>query len=135
VKEIRSILKPDTSVGAAIGTFGVVYGTYSASVGPVSQAHAADPNHPSLENSRKKAGVLAFAFVSALGLITRDGNVVIAGYAAIIGMELAYRSAIMAEPSTGKLIVPAAASYTEAVDNSNVVPIDGYDDTSGVMVG
>lgn len=135
MKEIRSILNPSTSVGATVGVSGVVYGTYSTMVGPVSQAHAADPNHPSLENSRRKAGLIALGFVSALGLITKDGNVVIGGFGMIIAMEIAYRTAIMAEPTTGKLVVPASGRYTEAVDNSNVVPMAGYDDSSMVGVG
>ena len=116
---LKSVLKPDQSVVAGIATVGVVYGIYSASVGSVSQAHASTPNHPSLESSRKKAGYTALALVSALGLITKDGNIVVLGYATIGAMEVWYRHAIMADPATGSMVPPVADPYSPA---GNVVP-------------
>lgn len=129
---IRSILKPEGSVMAALAVAGTVYAIYQLDVGSVSNAQASDANHPALESSRKKAGWTSFIVVSALLLITRDGNVGILGYGSIAAMEVHYKHAIMADPATGKIQAPSPAAYQPATgDNSsnNVVPMTA-DDTS-----
>lgn len=118
--QFKSVLKPEGSVMAGIATIGAVYGLYQLDVGPVSTAHATDPNHPSLESSRKKAGYSALILVSGLTLITRDANVGILGFATIIAMELHYRHAIMTHPATGQIQAPNATAYEPA---ENVTPL------------
>lgn len=121
--KLTSVLKPEQSVVAGIAVIGVVFGIYNASIGSASQAHASSPNHPSLENSRKKAGYTALAAVGALGLITRDGNVTVLGFGTIAAMELWYRQSIMADPTTGKMVNPHTGSpYSPA---GNVVQFAG----------
>src|SRR5215472_3539271 len=110
----KSILKPEGSVVSGIAVAGAVWAIYSMNVGPVSQAHASDANHPANESARKKAGYIAFTFVSAITLITRDANVGLLGYASIIAMDLQYRHAIMAHPGNGEMQPPAGGSYTPA---------------------
>lgn len=127
---IRSILKPEGSVTAAIATAGTVYAVYASQVGPVSQAHAADPNHKSLESSRKKAGYISFILVSALSLITKDGNVATLGYASIVAMEVAYRQGIMADPNTGTIVAPTATDYEETTGGAAVIPMPAPDSYS-----
>lgn len=116
----KSILKPEGSVVSGIATAGMVYAIYQLDIGNVSQAHASDANHSALETSRKKAAYTAFAFVSAITLLTRDANVGILGYGSVIAMEIHYRHAIMVNPDTGMMQAPAEA-YTPA---QNVYPID-----------
>lgn len=122
---IRSILKPDQSVMAAIGVIGIVYATYQLSVGTVADAHVTPANHPALESGKKKAGYTAFIVVSALSLITRDGNIAILGYGTIIAEEIHYRHAIMAEPSTGEIVAPNPDAYRPAGGHGSaqVIPI------------
>lgn len=118
--EIRSVFrKPDASITTALAVAGSVYAIYNLNCGPVSEAHASDPNHPVLETCRKKAACESFIMVSGLLLITRDANVGTLGYAGIIAMEASYRHAIMADPVTGKMQPPAPTSYAPA---ENVVP-------------
>lgn len=131
--EFRSILKPEGSVVSGIAVAGAVWAIYNMNVGPVSQAHASDANHPANESSRKKAGYISFMFVSAITLITKDANVGLLGYASIVAMELEYRHAIMASPTNGQLVPPAGSGYTPAggniVDFSNAgsnSPATGY---------
>lgn len=121
----KSLLKPEGSVVSGIAVAGSVYAIYSMNVGTVSQAHASDANHGSLESSRKKAGYTSFIFVSAITLITRDVNVGVLGYGSIVAMEAIYRHAIMVEPFSGQVQAPAETTYTPA---ENVVPIQdqGY---------
>jgi hypothetical protein len=118
--KFRSILKPEGSVVAGIATVGVVYGIYQLDVGNVSMAHASEPNHPSLESSRKKAGYTSVVLVAGLTLLTRDANVGILGFATIIAMELSYRHAIMVAPATGQIQAPNASAYEPA---ENVYPL------------
>ena len=116
----KSVLKPEGSVVSGIAVAGTVYAIYSMEVGPVSAVHMTDANHPALETSRKKAGYTAFILVSALTLITRDGNVGILGFGSIIAMEVAYRHGIMADPVTGIMQPPSPDKY---VPVENVVPL------------
>src|SRR5215472_13167682 len=118
--DFKSIHKPENSVIAGIATAGLVYSIYQMDVGPVSSAHFSEPNHPSLESSRKKAGYTSFAGVAVLTLITRDANVGILGFLSIIAMEAHYRHAIMSDSATGMIVPPAESSYVPA---QNVVPM------------
>jgi hypothetical protein len=116
----KSMLKPEGSVMASLATVGVVFAAYQLSIGDVSNAYASDANHPALASSRKKAGYTALALVSGLTLITRDGNVAVLGFGAIVAMEVHYRHAIMSSPETGRIQAPGATAYQPA---ENVVPI------------
>lgn len=126
--EIRSILKPEGSVMAGVATVGLVAAIYELNVGSIAQAHVTEPNHPSLESSRKKAGWLSFALVSALTLITRDGNVGVLGYGTIIAMELGYRHAIMSNPVHTMMEAPVSSLYQPA---QNIVPPQVQGQTAG----
>ena len=117
----KSMLKPENSIVGGIATAGLVYAIYQMDVGPASQVHMSDANHPALESSRKKAGYTAFIAVSALTLIARDQNIGILGYASIIAMEATYRHSIMADPVTGVMQPPSPDKYVPA---ENVVPLN-----------
>lgn len=120
----KSVLKPEGSVVSGIAVAGSVFAIYSMEVGPVSQVHMTDANHPALETSRKKAGYTCFLLVSALTLITRDGNVGVLGYGSIIAMEIAYRHGIMADPITGIMQPPSPGKYVP-VENVVQMPMQG----------
>jgi hypothetical protein len=115
-----SILKPEASVMAGIATVAGVYGIYQLNLGNVSSVAVSDANHPALETTRKKAGWTAIVFVSALTLITKDGNVGVLGYGTIIAMEVSYRHAVMTNPDTNAMEAPSPSSYSPA---ENVVPM------------
>lgn len=123
----RSILKPEASVMAAIAVAGTVYAVYNLSLGSMSAVSASDPNHPALSSSRKKAGYTAFTLVSALFLITKDGNVATIGYGSIVAMEVAYRHGIMVDPNSLRMQTPSPAAYTPA---ENVTPLYAQADTA-----
>jgi len=118
--QFKSVLKPEGSVMAGLAVAGSVYALYNLDLGPVASAQASDANHPALESSRKKAGYTAFTFVSAVGLLTKDANILTLGFASIIAMEIHYRHAIMASPATGTIVPPSEDSYAPA---QNVVPL------------
>lgn len=118
--QFKSVLKPENSIIAGIATIGLVYAIYQMNVGPLSQAHASDPNHPALETSRKKAGYTAFIAVAGITLIAKDANIGILGFLTIVAEEIQIRHAIMVEPNTGRMVPPAESVYSPA---ENVVPI------------
>lgn len=118
--QFKSVLKPENSIIAGIATIGLVYAIYQMNVGPLSQAHASDPNHPALETSRKKAGYTAFIAVAGITLIAKDANIGILGFLTIVAEEVQIRHAIMVEPNTGRMVPPAESVYSPA---ENVVPI------------
>ena len=120
----KSVLKPEGSVMAGVATVAAVYGIYQLNVGNVSSAQASDANHPALASSRKKAGYTAMVLVSALTLITRDGNVGVLGFGTIVAMEVSYRHAIMAHPGTGVMEAPTAQAYQPAPVADNVYQMD-----------
>ena len=120
----KSVLKPEGSIVSGIAVAGSVFATYAMSVGPLAAVHMTDANHPSLETSRKKAGYTSFILVSALTLITRDGNVGVLGYGSIIAMELIYRHGIMADSVTGVMQPPSPTRYTPA-ENVVQLPVQG----------
>ena len=68
-----------------------------------------EPNHPSYLSSKKKAGLISFATISILTLITRDGNVAVLGYGTIVGLEIAYGHAIANNPATQQMEAPVGA--------------------------
>jgi hypothetical protein len=123
----KSILKPENSVVAGIATIGAVYSIYQLNVGSTSNAQATDANHPILESSRRKAGYTALVLVAALTLITKDGNVGILGGGTIIAMELSYRHAIMAHPTSGKIQNPSTEPAFQPAEN--VYPIYAQGET------
>lgn len=111
---IKPLLSIEGSLVLSLATVGAVYGVYQLDVGPVSQVHMTDPNHPALETSRKKAGYTSLVMVAGLAVLARDPNVVILGGAAIIAMELHYRHAIMVDSATGQIVPPGPAAYAPA---------------------
>jgi hypothetical protein len=116
----KSVLKPEGSIVSGIAVAGLVFAIYQMDCGPAAQNQMTDANHPALETSRKKAGITAFAAISVLTLLTRDGNVGTLGYASIIAMEVHYRHAIMADKTTGVMQPPSPDKFVPA---ENVVQL------------
>lgn len=110
---------------AGIATVGAVYGVYQLNIGPVSLAQATDANHPAMATSKNKAGWQALVLVAGLVLITKDANLGILGGATIIGMELAYRHGIMADPMSGKIQNPNPNTAYEPAENIVPFPYQG----------
>jgi hypothetical protein len=112
----KSVLKPEGSVMAGIAVAGSVVAIYNGAVGSVATADATPANHPTADSARKKAGYTSFLLISALSLITRDGNIAVLGYGAIIAEEILYRHAIMKDPTTGQMVAPDPSQFMSAQD-------------------
>lgn len=110
----KSYLRPENSIIAGVAVMGAVYGLYQLNVGTTAQAAATDANHPILESSRKKAGIEGFILAGGIGLLAKDTNIMILGWATVIAMELTYRHSIMVHPQTGVMQPPNPDIYQPA---------------------
>lgn len=104
---------------SGLACVGLVVAIYQMHAGTVADAHVTEANHPSLQSSKKKAGYISFLTISALTLITRDGNVAVLGYTTIAAMELVYQHAISNNPVTQQMEAPVSTLYQAA---QNTVP-------------
>lgn len=112
---IKSILKPEGSIGAGIATVALVYGIYQLDAGNVATVGATTAYDPVNSSSIKKAGYTSIVLVSALTLIARDPNIAALGFATVIAMQAHYRHANAVNPGTGQMVPPAASSYQPAI--------------------
>lgn len=111
--DLKPRLSGENSIIASLATVGLVIGIYQASIGPVSDVHATQPQDINFTAATRKAGWSALAAVFAVGLLAKDMNIVILGGAAVIAEELCYRHALMTSPGTG-LIAVTPQSYQSA---------------------
>lgn len=100
--------KPADSMTLSLVAAGGVIGIYSGKVGPVADVHMSTPGDPSVNASIKKAGWESLALVTAMTLLSRDLNVAILGYGAIVLEHTMHLHAEMASPANGQIAnVPA----------------------------
>jgi hypothetical protein len=105
--------KPADSMTIALATAAGVAVIYSGKIGPVADVQTTTPGDPSINASIKKAGWEAIALVAAMTLLSRDLNVAILGFGAIVLEHTMYLHGEMASPADGK-IQASPAAYAEA---------------------
>lgn len=101
---IRSILKPEGSVGIAIATGGLVAGIYALNMPNAATMHATEANDINIEAARKKATITAAAVLSGITLVTRDVNVFILGGIILFAFDFTARHANASNDQTGMLV-------------------------------
>lgn len=97
---------PGASMGAAIGTAGLVYAIYALNVPNLGLIHATDPHDRNVEASRKKAAIEAGLAAAAVSILTKDLNPWILGGGAIIVSDWWIRHANATHPETGAMVSP-----------------------------
>jgi hypothetical protein len=105
--------KPADSMTIALATAAGVLVIYSGKVGPVADVQTTTPGDPSVNASIKKAGWESIALVAAMTLLSRDLNVAILGFGAIVLEHTMYLHGEMASPADGQ-IQASPAAYAEA---------------------
>jgi hypothetical protein len=111
-----SKLSAGGSIGAAIGTAGLVFAIYAFTVPNIAVVHASDPNDKNVESARKKA-VWAAALASAgVAALAKDYNPFILGGGAIIVSDFYVRHANATHPVTGDLVDPAGYSPSQSTE-------------------
>ncbi len=105
--------KPADSMTIALATAAGVAVIYSGKVGPVADVQTTTPGDPSVNAAIKKAGWESIALVAAMMLLSRDLNVAILGFGAIVLEHTMYLHGEMASPANGQ-IQASPAAYAEA---------------------
>jgi len=107
--DLKPRLSGENSIIASLSTVALVIGIYSMKIGPAADVHVSPANDGNMAAAVKKAGVEAIVVVAAVSLIAKDPNIAILGGLAIIGEELFYRHALMADPMSGDVNVAPSA--------------------------
>ena len=107
--------KPADSMTIALATAGGVLVLYGSHVGPLADVHASAAGDPNINAAIKKAGWESIALVTAMTLLSRDLNVAILGFGAIVLEHTMHLHAEMASPANGQITAMSApASYQAA---------------------
>jgi len=101
--------KPADSMTIGLATAGGVFVIYSAKVGPVADLHATLPGDPNANAAIRKAGWESIALVTAMTLLSRDLNVAILGFGAIMLEHTMHLHAEMVSPASGQIQATPAA--------------------------
>ena len=118
--------KPADSMTIAIATAGGVLVIYGSKVGPVADVHASMPGDPNVNASIKKAGWESIALVAAMTLLSRDLNVAILGFGAVMLEHTMHLHAEMASPANGQIAqMSAPASYQPAGGSVQLAAVAG----------
>lgn len=112
---MKSLLSPPASIGAAIGTAGLVFAIYALNVPNVAVIHATDAHDTNIEAARKKAAWSAAIATLAVSALAKDLNPWIVGGGAIIVSDLYVRHANATSPDTGQMV--ATQGYGQPVQD------------------
>jgi hypothetical protein len=115
---------PADSMTIALATAGGVFMLYGSKVGPVADVHATGPGDPNVNASIKKAGWESLALVAAMTLLSRDLNVAILGFGAVMFEHTMHLHAEMASPASGQIQATPAA-YAAAGQGAAVLTAVG----------
>lgn len=116
--------KPADSMTIAMATAGGVFMLYGSKVGPVADVQATAPGDPSVNASIKKAGWESLILVGAMTLLSRDLNVAILGFGAVVLEHTMYLHGEMASPASGR-IQDTPAAYAAAGGGAAVLTAVG----------
>lgn len=104
---------PADSMTLGIATAGGVFMIYGAKIGPCADVQMTQPGDPSVNSSIRKAGWEAILLATAMTLLSRDLNVAILGFGAVILEHTMYLHSSMASGTTGQ-ITAAPGAYQPA---------------------
>lgn len=100
----KSLLSPPASIGAAIGTGGLVFAIYAITVPNIATIHATDAHDTNVEAARKKAAISAALAALAVTVLSKDLNPWIVGGGAIILSDLYVRHANVSAPDGSGMV-------------------------------
>lgn len=107
--------KPADSMTLALATAAGVFVIYNAKVGPVADVHASLPGDVNINAAVKKAGWESIALAAAMTLLSRDLNVAILGFGAVVAEHVLHLHAEMASPADGQIAnITSPAAYAAA---------------------
>jgi hypothetical protein len=127
--------KPEVSLGLALATGAVVYGTYTHFVPNQSNLRVGKPGDEVAEKTRKQAAWFSAAIVGGISLLAKDAAIFIVGGGMIVALDWAARSNNWTNPLSGRVdINPLTVESVPQRDNMPTADIDtgGYAGLSAV---
>lgn len=115
---------PADSMTIALATAAGVFMVYNATVGPACDVQTSMSGDPSINSSIKKAGWESLALVTVMTLLSRDLNVAILGFGAVVLEHTKYLHSEMASPASGQ-IQASPAAYAAAGSSAAVLTAVG----------
>jgi hypothetical protein len=115
---------PADSMTIALATAGGVFVIYNGKIGPAADVQASMPGDPGINASIKKAGWEALLLVAGMTLLSRDLNVAILGFGAIMLEHTLYLHSEMASPASGQ-IQASPAAYASAGESAAILTAVG----------
>lgn len=112
----KSLLNPPASIGAAIGTAGLVIAIYAINLPNIAQIHATDAHDTNINAARKKAAITAAIAAAAVSVLSHDLNPWILGGGAIIISDVFFRHANSTNPVTGEMV--ATSGYGQVMPDA-----------------
>lgn len=97
--------KPEVSLGMALGTGALVYGTYQHFVPNQADVRVGKPGDETLEKARKQAAWFSAAIVGGISLIAKDPAIFIVGGLMVVALDWATRSNNWTNPLSGRIDV------------------------------
>jgi hypothetical protein len=104
--------KPEVSLGLALGTGAVVYGTYQHFVPNQADVRVGKPGDETLEKARKQATWFSASIVGGISLIAKDPTIFIVGGLMIVALDWATRSNNWTNPLSGRIDINPFTSET-----------------------
>jgi len=125
------MLKPEVSIGTALGVSALVVGLHRGALPPVVDLRSTQPGtaeHADVNKARRQATWASIVAVSAISLLVKDIRVFIVGGTVAVGYDWWERMANEVQPSTGTVMVPerSANAIAKSGRSQQVVQLNPY---------
>lgn len=125
------MLKPEVSIGTALGVSALVVGLHRGATAPIVDLRSTQPGsaeHADVNKARRQATWASIAVVSAISLLTKDIRVFIVGGAVAVGYDWWERMANEVQPSTGTVMLnqQSATVLAKSGRSGTVVEMSPY---------
>lgn len=125
---LKSVFRgPEGGIGAGLATALAVYLIYQASLPPVVDVRAGNPNDANIEAARKGAAWKSAGVIGLVFLLSRDMNQLIISGMSLGGIDYMYKHHNAFDQSTGSLEGSASGSVSPM---ASVHPLPDYTQSS-----
>jgi hypothetical protein len=113
-----SLLKPEASIGVALGTCGLVYAIHSNFTPSLADMQGLPAGNADTDAAERKATWLSAGVVSAISLLAKDPTIFVLGAGATIALAWFSRHATWTESKAGPAIGNPGQSLVSANDTA-----------------
>lgn len=107
-------LKPEISLGAALATGAIVYGTFQMHMPSTADLRTVESGNSDADSAERAATWTAAGIVAAISLIAKDPTIFVVGGGMTVALAWEYRHANHVSPLTGKVATKGLTSASVA---------------------